>query len=460
MLSAVEFLTDKFLAEFQSAQKPFSGVTAQTVMHYANISVSDVYNCLVWLAREGLVERRKTHELPEWVAFSGKMQKDGSSAVSLAALEAKEKQEIARLKKISKQELEKLKRTASSALTAMREVDEASNTIFGRGALLAQYDTSVIESHLANLEATLIEKQTEQAGQLSRDFAEKRSALKVEVTPEERELWDFRKSLPQYAYLVSDSGRQLLQNARTKYSAGSQGFVNILKEVDRRISALNLMHKPTAHLGLAHVLEDKLEDISFGVHREMLNEWGQLPQDRILLFYLHSGPFVFDFGDGRTETRNLSYIGPKTENSKLLAKIYADGEDRILARNGVVSILGLLSMDETEAERFKGLAKSASAELESAAGLPQKYGQELRDHMRYGRLMLAPTETERANCNVFGITYSDARITVFDVQGVESVKLIGENTRVMVPEQLAKSYTILFLPKFFDRKGLRFRPRQ
>ncbi|MBI2040541.1 MAG: hypothetical protein HYT16_00380 [DPANN group archaeon] len=460
VLSVVDFLTDKFSADFHSGQ-PFNGVTAQTVMHYANISVSDSYNCLVWLARDGFLTRKKVHELPEWIVFSEKIQKEKESAGKLAKLSTEEQKEIAQLKKESEQALKKLNEALAKELNFLAESDKSVEPLLDLHSLDERSDSTnralAANRYYERLEETLSKKLRAQLAEISNTYAERKAALKAEITPEERELWNFSKSLPQYAYIISEQGRQFLKKAQDKYPAGVQGFGTILQEVDRRISALGLLHKPTLQLSLAHILEDKLEDISFGVHRELLNEWGQLPEDRVLLFYLRSAPFVFNLAGGRTETKNLSYIGPAIEGSASLAKIYVDKDGRVISHNGAVSVLGLFAMSEQEDEKLRGTAKSAAAELE--AGLPPKYGLELREDIRYGKIALATTDAETANCNKFGIAYAGARITAFDVQGVESVKLIGEDTRVSVPEQLASAYTLVFLPKFFDPKGIKFRPR-
>ena len=61
VLFALKYLTEKFNTEL--GEEGFSGITAHTVAHYTNISISDIYRCLGRLAREGFAEKGNTHNL-------------------------------------------------------------------------------------------------------------------------------------------------------------------------------------------------------------------------------------------------------------------------------------------------------------------------------------------------------------------------------------------------------------
>ncbi len=456
VLYAVNYLADKFAAQFGGK---FNGITAQTVMHYTNISVSDSYNCLVRLAKEGFVVRGNVHELLEYIAISEKVEKERGNKPKLEKLSARKQKEAAAIKLGTAQAITKLTDAMGAEKQAILRGEKTLERIFAEELPPAESGSDlrkqVVEKYYLQLAGLLEERHKERLAALDKKYVDLEASLKTEITPAERELWTYSKSLPKLHYGMSEKGCKFLQKVAEAHPIAAWHIKELLQEADKRISLLNPLHGPTSMLSLAHIPEDRLEDISFGVFREMLNEWSQLPEDRILLFQLYSAPFVFT-SESKKEIRELSYAGPRIEQGKFLASVYVDANGQIIAHDGQLAFpLGVLSMPEQDEEKFRNSAVGVAANL--AKEIPQKYGAELIGLMRNDTLCLGNSEAEVANCKRFGL-WADTRVrpfdTTFGIRRTESIKLYQEQTRITIPEALSTSYSILFLPRRFDPRGI------
>ncbi|MEK6807607.1 MAG: hypothetical protein AABX75_01115 [Nanoarchaeota archaeon] len=411
VLFALQYLTEKFGTEL--GEEGFSGITAHTIAHYTNINISDIYRCLGRLAREGFAEKGATHGLERWVDLKNKTKEINKSRTKKHKLEIEKQSELLNLKHLN---------------AGIRE-----------GLHSAGYEQLILG--LDDAEASSISK-------IEASYAKKLSSLSGGLSPEAQELWNYGKSLPKNYYLVSGKGAQFLKTISQQHPFAFEKFSELFAEADKKISALGLLHAPTRRLGLAHILEEKLEDISFGVFREMLRSWNQLPEDRVLLFRLYSLPFTIELPTGQA-TQNLSYAGMPTQKSKLLADIYLTGDGKIVAHSELgIFTLGASNMAENMLEKFK----SKAMRIDHHRALPPVYCADLKLAIMQSEFALANTNSEIRNCTWLGLLYK--RIIPFDTLQTESVKFYGEQTRLIIPEEL-RNYAIIFLPKSFDSKGIR-----
>ncbi|HIH14255.1 MAG TPA: hypothetical protein HA224_03290 [Nanoarchaeota archaeon] len=410
VLFALKYLTEKFNTEL--GEEGFSGITAHTVAHYTNISISDIYRCLGRLAREGFAEKGNTHNLERWMDLKKKVRETKKRDAKKLRFEKEKQDEVLSLQKAYADVRHRLSSVDCEHL--IPELDAAESQRI-----------SEIES---NYNATL-------------------SALKTSLSQEAQELWAYGKNLPKNYYLISGKGRQFLQTAAQQHLVAYKKFSELFAEIDKKISTLDLLHAPTRRLGLAHILEDKIENISFGVFRETLRSWNQLPDDRVLLFKLYSMPFTVDSPTGKTE-QSISYVGPLVQKSTPVADVYLTGDGKIVAHNTHgIFVLGADNMGERMCRKMK----NSALQINHAGALPPVYCADLKLVLR-NDLMLANSPTEIENCAKLGILYN--RIIPFDTLQTESIKFYSEPARLIIPKEL-QSYAIIFLPKSFDPNGIR-----